>query len=351
MTLAWIRVSGYGLTGTGSMTERLRADNPRLTWQGAVSLERTDQSVMPWRIPHDQRDLFGPEGLIAHAAMPAGVRIAFHSDTRVVAGSILPEPDLGRLDLCCDGETFASVELADKDRFAFGDLPEGRKLIELWLPPVGRFRLQSIEISIGSSIAPFEDTRPRWIAYGSSITQCAAAESPTQTWPAIVARQRGLNLTCLGFGGQCHLDPMVARMIRDLPADLISMCVGINIHGQSSMSERTFRPAVIGFVQTVRDGHPDTPLVVMSPIYCRPRETTPNAAGIHLEGMRAQAAAAVDALRAHGDTNVHYVSGLDVFGPELAHLLPDELHPSAEGYKVLGRRFLDTVIARVFPPR
>ena len=33
------------------------------------------------------------------------------------------------------------------------------------------------------------------------------------------ARTHNLDLTCLGYGGQCHLDPIVASMIRDLPAD------------------------------------------------------------------------------------------------------------------------------------
>ena len=37
------------------MTTELRSDDPRLTWQGSVSLERTDGWVMPWRIPHEEQ--------------------------------------------------------------------------------------------------------------------------------------------------------------------------------------------------------------------------------------------------------------------------------------------------------
>ena len=97
-------------------------------------------------------------------------------------------------------------------------------MIELWLPQFGSFQLRNLEIDDGATLQPFADARPQWVTYGSSITQCRTAASPTQTWPAIVARQHGLNLTCLGYGGQCHLDAMVARMIRDLPADYIA-CV------------------------------------------------------------------------------------------------------------------------------
>lgn len=281
--------------------------------------------------------------------MPAGVRIAFRSTAQTVRGRLAPQEEIGRLDLCCDGALHASLSLADQDRFSFEDLPPGEKLIELWLPQFGEFRLRSLELSEGSTVVPFEDTRPRWVTYGSSITQCRTAESPIYTWPAIVARGRGLNLTCLGYGGQCHLEPMVACMMRDLPADFLSMCVGINVYGHTSLNLRTFRPAIIGFAQILRERHPETPLAIMSPICSPPRETTPNGVGFTLSAMREEVAEAVSALQACGDRNVYYINGLDVFGPEFAHLLSDELHPNAEGYKIMGKNFLDKVVARVFP--
>jgi len=55
---------------------------------------------------------------------------------------------------------------------------------------------------------------------------------------------------------------------------------------------------------------------------------------------------AVETLRAHGDANIHYIDGLDVFGPEFAHLLPDELHPNAEGYRLIGKRYTP-LLARI----
>jgi hypothetical protein len=329
------------------MPQHLSPNDPRLSWHGAVSLQQTDQWTMPWRAPYADRILF-PTPLLERAAMPAGVRLAFLSDTTHIAGTIDPQADNSRLDLCCDGNRVGSVELARRDSFQFDNLKSGEKLIELWLPQYGSFRLKSLQLSDGASVEPFEETRPRWITYGSSITQCRAAESPIYTWPAIVAREHGLNLTCLGYGGQCHLDPMVARMIRDLPADYISICAGINIQGASSLSPRTFRPAIIGSVQTIREKHPDIPLVLISPIYSPPRENHPNVVGFNLKLMREEVAAAVNVLRTHGDANIHYLNGLELFGAKYAHLLPDELHPNAEGYKVMGRNFLEKVAGEMF---
>ncbi len=324
---------------------QLKPDAPQLTWQGNVSLQKTEDWVMPWRTPHSMHVLF-PEPLLERSAMPAGVRISFQSNTTRVSGNIVPQNESGILDLCCDGEVVVSLDLTQKESFTFEGLPDGEKLIELWLPQFGQFQLRSVEIDDGATLEALTDTRPRWITYGSSITQCRTAASPTQTWPAIVARESGLNLTCLGYGGQCHLDAMVARMIRDLPADYISMCLGINIQGASSLGPRAFRPAIIGAVQIVREKHPDIPLVLMSPICSPPREETPNAVGFHLKGMREEVQAAAEALQAHGDKHIYYVDGLSVFGADYVHLLPDDLHPDAEGYRVMGKHFITEVASK-----
>jgi lysophospholipase L1-like esterase len=37
------------------------------------------------------------------------------------------------------------------------------------------------------------------------------------------------------------------------------------------------------------------------------------------------------------------VDGLDVLGPEHVHLLPDALHPNAEGYKVMGLNYAQVI--------
>jgi GDSL-like Lipase/Acylhydrolase family len=102
--------------------------------------------------------------------------------------------------------------------------------------------------------------------YGSSITQCRTAASPSRTWPALLARELDLDLTCLGFGAQRHLDPLIAREIGGTSPDVITTCVGINIYGQGTVNARSFVPAILGFIATIRDTCPDVPMLVISPI-------------------------------------------------------------------------------------
>lgn len=318
----------------------VRPDDPELVWCGAVDVRHTPQWSQAWRLPHDQIGLFHDENLRSCAGMATGVRIRFITDSSIIAGRSEPADDwtdLTPMDLVVNGEVFGSVLASADGRFAFDVLPDGEKTIELWLPQYGTLRLNALELSDGATLRPAEPVGgPRLVTYGSSITQCRAAASPTQTWPAIVARQLGLDLTCLGFGGQCHLDSMVARVIRDLPADVIIACVGINIYGGGTLNKRSFLPAILGFMATVRDGHPGIPILVISPIHSPSREAIAGPGGMTLAEMRAEVAHAVELLRDHGDDDTHLLDGNDVLGPDKTDMLFDGVHPDNEGYRMMA---------------
>jgi len=328
--------------------ETVGAEDERLTWSGAVSLQRKWGWVMPWRLPYDDLALFPPESLRLYAAMPSGVRLRFATDAEAVEFQAEPTPNAGDLDLYADDALVRTLVFEEGETaIGFEALPRGMKTLELWLNPSTPFLLRAVRLPAGAHLERSQDRRPRWITYGSSITHCVWSGSPSLTWPGVVARAKGLNLLSLGFNGECHADPMIARLIRDLPADFVSLKIGINIHGSGSLNVRSFLPAVIGTIVTVREGHPDIPLVVCSPIWSPPRETTPNGAGMSLQTMRQEVFEAVEIVREKGDKSLHYVDGLRLFGPEYATNLPDLVHPDAEGYRILGHNFVREVFDRI----
>ena len=124
-----------------------------------------------------------------------------------------------------------------------------------------------------------------WLHHGSSISHGSDAESPTTTWPALAASLGGVELVNLGFGGSALLDPFTARAMRDTPADLISVKIGINLVNTDLMRLRAFGPAVHGFLDTIREGHPTTPLLVVSPLLCPIHEDTPGPAAPDFAGL------------------------------------------------------------------
>ncbi|MFG2582248.1 SGNH/GDSL hydrolase family protein [Streptomyces malaysiensis] len=103
--------------------------------------------------------------------------------------------------------------------------------------------------------------QPRWVHCGSSISQGRGAASPSRTWTALVARRAGWDLTSLALGASSCLEPTTARLMRDLPADLLTLCVGANVQALGSHNRDALVSALVGFVRTVREGHPTTPFV------------------------------------------------------------------------------------------
>lgn len=96
-------------------------------------------------------------------------------------------------------------------------MPGSTWILRSWLPQLADCDLSLLEsdAELHTAVLP---SRPRWVHYGSSISQSAEAEGPTETWPAATAKTAQLNLTGLGFAGNAMLDPFVARTIRNLPA-------------------------------------------------------------------------------------------------------------------------------------
>ncbi|MFZ4270938.1 hypothetical protein ACOZFM_07890 [Streptomyces arboris] len=127
--------------------------------------------------------------------------------------------------------------------------------------------------------------------------------------------------------------------VRDTPTDLITLELGINAYIRGGFTARTWGPAVCGFVETVRDGHPDTPVVVLTSLAASGREQAVNEAGMTLVETRAATAEAVRVLQRLGDRALHLVDGLTVVPvAEAGRVYADGLHPTAEGEYVLADR-------------
>ncbi len=359
---------------------------------GALDFDDRGEGLSPRRLPSWTRPQL-PPAMDVMVRMPSGVRLRFQTNsscvgiaflaTNIVVAARPRRPVVFNLQvgertwrasstrgnaIVMKPDAPGAFELVrgEPDTLVFDDLPQGDKQCELWLPHNAYVELRTLFVDDHATLAPpAQDLRPKWIHYGSSISHCMEAEEPAGTWPAVAARLVGASLRNLGFGGQCHLDPFVARTIRDAEADIISVKTGINVVNMDSMRERVFAPALHGFLDTVREGKPDTPIVVISPIFCpsaetRPGPTIPDAQGkfvtvagfeqyragcLSLVRVREILAEAVEVRRAGGDKQLHYVDGLTLFGAADAGDLPDDLHPNPAGYRRMGERFAPTLQA------
>ena len=358
--------------------------------RGAVEYETTARGLRPHRLPAKVRTRFPDPQLLMAESQPSGVRLVFSTTaeqlevvlhpTRVVyLGADRPR---GRVDLLVDGELLHSDELTGGSYTevnmstgaarqvdgpshvsVFPPLPTGRKQVEIWLPHNESVEL--VELHSNAPVEPWAPDRPVWLHHGSSISHGSNAATPSGIWPAVAARSGGVELHNLGLGGSALVDPFTAQVLRDTPADLISVKLGINMVNLDGMRLRTFVPAVHGFLDTVREGHPETPLVLISPIFCGIHEDTPGpgafdpasfgtgqvkfvatgdpagvAAGqLTLRVIREALASLVE--RRAEDPNLFYLDGLSLYGATDAeeHPLPDALHPDGATHQLIGERF------------
>ena len=360
--------------------------------RGALDLERTGHGVLPHRLPAWARVHADPQ-LAGAESQPSGVRLAFRTRATSLELDVLPTKlvylggpprPVGVYELLVDGRLFGQAsattgiivtvdmatgatasQVGPVSTLRFTGLPGHLKNIEIWLPHNERTELVALRSNGPIDPAPATGNRV-WLHHGSSISHGSNAENPTETWPALAAASGTVDLVNLGFGGSALLDPFVARTMRDTPADLISVKIGINLVNLDLMRLRAFAPAVNGFLDTIRDGHPTTPLLLISPILCPIHEDTPGPGAFDLTALaegRLQFVATGDPAetsagkltltviraelarialqRVATDPNLHYLDGLDLYGEaDFAEFpLPDRLHPDAATHRRIGERF------------
>lgn len=361
--------------------------------RGALHMERKPDYLEPVRLPASALAQSPDPGVSLTARMTSGVRLAFETDSPFVALDVFETGlqyvgDARRpstFDLIVDGapagrgeSTNGSTIVIDGTKVPpavqivrggnslvrFDGLSAANKAIEIWLPHAAMVRLRGLHVASDANIRPSKVTRRTWAHYGSSISHGMEADGPSETWPAVASRKLGLELVHMGLGGQCHVDGFAARAIRDSGAGLISLKLGINVVNGDSMRERSFRPAVDNFLDTIREKKADTPIMVVSPIFCPAAETNPgptlregpvfvtrkrspemSLGALSLSRIRQILEEIVARRRAAGDANLHYLDGLELFNESDTGDLPDGLHPNAAGLKRMGERFAS--LARV----
>lgn len=309
-------------------------------WHGAATWSTTPDGQQPWRVTPAHLERIMNADVDELARIPNGVRLEIDTDASALEVELTTTEahadSARRLDVVVDGELVATRE-AGGSVSTWIDLPSRPARVELWLPHAAPTVLHEVMLHGATQLAPAGPRGPRWAVHGSSITQCNQADTPTGTWPALVAAQNSFELTALGMAGQCHLDPPLAETIGRSRPDLVTLCLGANIYGGDTFSERSLPPAVIGFVDHVRR-LTDAPIVVMSSIAAGPhREDQPNAVGLTQRQIRELVHRSVEVLQRH-DPLITLIDGTEILGFDEMELLGDLLHPTPEGYRVMAGR-------------
>ena len=326
-------------------------------FSGALSVERLDGALRPWRLPHDRLELYPSpeESLIGRAMESSGLRLRFATDAPEISVRFRPlrgEPlQAGHsLDVTVDGELAGSVEVAPGATSAtFSGLPAAAKVVEVWLPHTSPIEVTGLTVDCGLFLRAGSRPAPEV----DHLRQLAHALPPRAQSGAHLAGDRG---------PAAALAPDVARVRRQLlpgadarhrhsrPAGGLHLAqAGHQLHQQ--------RCAVRAHLQGRGDrpgaDHPRTPS--RHPAGADLADRLPAArdqaqpGGVHdRRHARRTSRTPATACRGAATAICTIATASELFSvDEIAQYAEDQCHPDADGIELMAEHFLHRVADRI----
>ncbi len=286
-----------------------------------------------------------PGDTVGTARLPVGVRLEIVGDAEAVEVTYTTRTDDFGYRGPGAGTTFAVMragKLVDEQTAILGDgsvrlalgPPDADERAVVYFPEGMQPVIRSIA-GVDGTIEP-APAQPRWLAYGDSIAEGWIASGPVGGWPAVAGREYELDVVNLGYAGSARGEIASAEQIARLDADVVSISHGTNCWTRVPFSAELFRENTLAFLQIVREGHPDVPIVVTSPVLRPDAEATPNRLGATLFDLRVAMEEATFERMSDGDTALTLVRGGALLEPD--HL-PDGIHPGDDGHQILAAAF------------
>jgi len=330
-------------------------ETPALRWIPATSAE-VEVDGLPWfaenqgetyRLPIRLEKTFRP-AVWNLAKSPSGGRIRFRTDSPIVAVRVeYPSaPNMANMhafgqtgvDLYADG-TYIATAVADKDAAPHKiyektllDMPTQPRVereIVLYLSLYKPVKVLGIGIEKDATVKParkFALARPV-VFYGTSITQGGCASRSGMSYQAILGRALNIDFVNLGFSGNGMGEPEVARTVASIDASCFVLDFAQNNRTIESVTQ-VYAP----FIQTLREKHPETPILAITPIYSA-RESSADPWKSEVQKMRDHIRQVVSRRIAAGDGNLQLVEGTDLLGPAQGDGLVDGSHPNDLGFQ------------------
>src|SRR5690242_16441589 len=276
------------------------------------------------RLPVKQKDTYR-KPVWELAQSPSGGRIRFRTNSTTLAIRLeYPEPPgmsnmhaFGQtgVDLYADG-VYRGTAIAGKDskpgvtkeHVYFKQQPAADREITLYLPLYMGVKVLGIGLDPDARIGrpqPFALAKPV-VFYGTSITQGGCASRSGMSYQAILGRALNVDFVNLGFSGNGLGEPEMARAVAGIDAACYVMDFAQNNPTVESLTQ-----AYAPFLEAIRAQHPETPILVITPIYSAREAWSRDA---RLEGMRELIRQVAARRIAAGDRHIEIVEGTDLLG-------------------------------------
>lgn len=278
----------------------------------------------------------------------AGLAISFTTNSPVIKAKwTVPDnlqlPNLTRiaqkgLDLYIkrDGKwQFAGVGMpggVTTERVLVDNMGTEEKECLLYLPLYDELKSLEIGVLAGSYIRKGENPfKKKIVVYGSSILQGASASRPGMAYPARLARSSGYNFINLGLSGNGKMEKEVAAMMADIDADAFILdCI-------PNPSPKEIEERTVDFVLTLRQKHPDTPIIIIQTLI---RETGNfnRKAREQVKQQNEAIAGQVEVLRRKNVKNLYFIKENCFLGTDHEGTI-DGTHPNDLGFDRMLKKY------------
>lgn len=296
-----------------------------------------------FRLPVKQKDTYR-KPVWELAQSPSGGRIRFRTNSATLAIRLeYPEPPGMRnmhafgqtgVDLYADG-VYRDTAIAGRDSKSgltqehtfYKDQPRSDREITLYLPLYMPVKVLGIGIEADAQVEPptgYALARPI-VFYGTSITQGGCASRSGMSYQAILGRMLNVDYVNLGFSGNGKGEPELAAAVAAIDA-----AAYVLDFAQNNTTVDSLRQVYAPFIETIRGKHPETPVLVITPIYASHESWATDA---RLDGMRELIRNAAARRIAAGDRHLQLVEGTDLLGPSRSAGLVDGTHPNDLGFE------------------
>jgi hypothetical protein len=245
----------------------------------------------------------------------AGAELFFRDGpTWIPAGTVIPHQT---------DTTFTSLLLENG--------PKIRREYRLYLPLYKKLESLAIGLSPKALVRPAPSAAKPIFFYGTSITQGGCANTPGSDFVSTVGRLLDTEVINFGFSGNGKGEPEIARLIREIDAEMFILDFQANADGD------TLAAVLPEFIRLLREKHPSTPCVLMTNPGYDSRLTSAAARDL-IDHKRDISMQVYLEKKAAGDPNIHFIDGYGLLPGGLSGAYVDGVHPTSHGFALMAER-------------
>ncbi len=172
----------------------------------------------------------------------------------------------------------------------------------------------------------------RCLCYGDSVTQGFTAGDISNTYAFLLGHHKNWQTVNMATGGRAS-NPDDGNILGKYSSSMLTVLIGVN-DWQGGVNVEKYHKNMIGFIKNFRNLQPQTPVVLITPLWVPP-SWKPEQANIPLEEYRKMLRKVASELK---DPNIQLIEGPELIDHDDKYFDRVAVHPNNAGFKMMAER-------------